>query len=62
MDGDLPKFIVRYAGDTLDERQVDGKIWFAVDGQAVLTRAQHLRRQVDPQFKPVSSATAAVCL
>lgn len=29
---------VRYAGDNLDAREVHGKIWFAVDGHAVLSR------------------------
>lgn len=53
--GDPPKFTLRYAGDVLDARQVDGKIWFAVDGQAVLTRAQHLRREIPPQLEPVST-------
>lgn len=26
-----------YAGDLRDARQIDGKIWFAVDGEAILT-------------------------
>lgn len=54
--GDPPKLTVRYRGDTLDARQVDGKIWFAVDGQAVLTREQHLERAIPPEFKPVSTS------
>eukprot|EP00752_Nemacystus_decipiens_P003141 g2908.t1 len=50
---DPPELTVRYVGDVLEASQVDGKIRFAVDGQAVLTRRQHLHREVPPQFKPV---------
>lgn len=35
---DQVKGTVMYAGDLQDARQVDGKIWFAVDGEAILTR------------------------
>lgn len=35
---DEVKGTVLYAGDLRDARQVDGKIWFAVDGEAILTR------------------------
>lgn len=56
--GDPPRLTVRYAGTTLDARQVSGKIWFAVDGQAVLTRAQRFQRRLSPQTKPVSTSRA----
>eukprot|EP00903_Cladosiphon_okamuranus_P007558 g7332.t1 len=51
---DPPKFTVRYEGKALDARQVDGKLWFAVDGRAVLTRRENLKREnpPPPQFKP----------
>lgn len=48
------KLTVRYAGDKLDARQVDGKIWFAVEGQAVLTREQQGKWD-EKAIKPVST-------
>lgn len=48
------KLTVRYAGDKLDAREVNGKIWFAVDGQAILTHKQQGTWDVHA-FKPVRS-------
>ncbi|CAM9158012.1 unnamed protein product [Ectocarpus sp. 4 AP-2014] len=61
MVSDLPpydnsKTTVRYDGDVQDARQVDGKIWFAVDGQAILTREQQTRGI--SQLRPASDTTA----
>lgn len=56
MAGSLPpKVTVRYAGDPRDARNVDGKIWFAVDGQAVLTREQRRSISQQQQSTPVRS-------
>ncbi|CAM9164938.1 unnamed protein product [Pylaiella littoralis] len=56
---DDSKLTVRYAGEKLDAREIDGKIWFAVDGHAVLTREQQGTWDVRA-FKPAPGTTANV--
>ncbi|CAB1116340.1 unnamed protein product [Ectocarpus sp. CCAP 1310/34] len=61
MASDLPphansKTTLLYDGDVQDARQIDGKIWFAVDGQAILTREQQTRGI--SQLRPASGTTA----
>lgn len=46
-----PRVTVTYAGNLVDASQTDGKIRFAVDGQAVLSRELRYTRSV--QDKPV---------
>lgn len=49
---DEQRTTIRYAGHLLDARNADGKIWFAVDGHATLSR--RLRRTRDGQHEKVS--------
>lgn len=46
-----PRVTVTYAGNLVDASQIDGKIRFAVDGQAVLSR--ELRYSGSVQDEPV---------
>ncbi|CAM9732825.1 unnamed protein product [Scytosiphon promiscuus] len=56
------KLVIRYSGEKLEARQVDGKVWFAVDGQAILTRQHQEKRQLSQQQLPslTAGSTASI--
>ncbi|CAM9390415.1 unnamed protein product, partial [Hapterophycus canaliculatus] len=46
------KLAIRYSGRKIESRQADGKVWFAVDGQAILSRQQNEKRRDSQQQAP----------
>lgn len=52
------KVTVTYAGAVVDARNADGKIWFAVDGHAVLSRQLPQTAAVAHQVRLQSVGTA----
>ena len=45
-----PRVTVTFAGNLIDASQTDGKLWFAVDGQAVLSRELRYTRDVQDEL------------